>query len=110
MKKLTAIIVGSAMLCSCADTKTSTKLNNIQMGMTRQDVVSLMGAPDSVSASSNTVYLMYHLENHNAGGRSDYYVHLKENAVDSFGRKGDFDSTQKMKERIQVEYKDATPK
>lgn len=111
MKKLAFLLLGSAILCSCADTKTSTLLNNIHVGMSKEEVVSAMKlAPDRVSSTSNLVYLHYQLENHDSWGRSDYFILLRDGIVSSYGKNGDFDTIQKPKERIQIEYKDGNVK
>ena len=41
----------------------STKLNSIRVGMTKPEVLSILGAPDSTSAQANAEYLTYYLVN-----------------------------------------------
>lgn len=111
VKTLILALVSVLILAACADTKTSTLLNNIHMGMTREQVVSVMRLPpDRVSSISNIVYLHYQLENHDAWGRGDYFILLRDGAVASYGRNGDFDTTQLPKERVQIEYKNGNAK
>ena len=67
----------------------ASKLNSVQLGMTRDQVVDAIGAPSSTSEMGDTQYLKYQL-------CSDwiftdrYYVRLTNGKVDAFGRVGDF--------------------
>ena len=74
------------LLAGCG---TANRLNTVQLGMTRDQVVDIAGAPSSTSQMGNTQYLKYQLT-------SDwiftdrYYVRLTDGRVDAFGRVGDF--------------------
>ena len=74
------------LLAGCG---TASRLNSVQLGMTRDQVVDVAGTPSSTSQMGNTQYLKYHLT-------SDwiftdrYYVRLTDGRVDAFGRVGDF--------------------
>jgi hypothetical protein len=80
------LIVGVAALLflNCAS-----QLNNVQLGMTKDQVIQAVGTPSSTSAMGDTLYLKYQL-------CSDwiftdrYYVRLTNDKVDAFGRVGDF--------------------
>jgi len=93
MKKL-ALLLSILSLSSCA---TSGKINNIQVGMVKSEVIEKMGSPVSVSATKGTEYLNYKLSETDddafRGWSTPYYVRLVNGKVDSFGRSGDFDST-----------------
>lgn len=76
-------------------------MNNASLGMTKQEVIKAMGQPQSVSAISGVEYLNYKLctvegdfyNDFRCKGWDDFYVRLKSGKVDSYGRRGDFDST-----------------
>lgn len=74
------------LLAGCG---TASRLNSVQLGMTRDQVVDVTGTPSSTSQMGNTQYLKYQLT-------SDwiftdrYYVRLTDGRVDAFGRVGDF--------------------
>jgi hypothetical protein len=73
-----------ALLTGCA---TADKLNQVQIGMTKDQVVGLLGTPDSTSAQANVEYLTYYLEGDPAYGRDrPYMVRVVDGKVESFGR------------------------
>ncbi|MCU0559417.1 MAG: outer membrane protein assembly factor BamE [Desulfobacterales bacterium] len=82
--RIVVIVAAAALLCGCAG-----KMNEVRLGMTREQVVSAVGAPSSTSEMGATTYLKYQL-------CSDwiftdrYYVRLTDGKVDAFGRVGDF--------------------
>lgn len=68
---------------------TAEKLNSIHIGMTKDQVTSLLGQPDSTSAQANIEYLTYYLSTDNGryyGGEQPYSVRLVDGKVESFGR------------------------
>jgi len=83
--KTTALTLLLAMLltgCMTAD-----KLNNIKIGMTKDQVIALLGTPDSTSAQANIEYMTYYLVSDAGYGRDmPYSVRLVDNKVESFGR------------------------
>jgi Short C-terminal domain len=80
---LILILIG-AILAGCA---TSDQLNNIRIGMTMDQVMSILGKSDSMSAQANVVYLTYYLDSPNLNGREQpYMVRLVDGKVESFGR------------------------
>lgn len=87
-------IVLCLLLAGCA---TSGKINRVQLGMTKQQVIQTMGQPVSVSAQAGSEYLNYKLSETSddafVGVTTPYYVRLINGKVDSFGRTGDFNST-----------------
>lgn len=82
-------------------------MSALSVGMTKAEVMKAMGQPQSVSATNGVEYLTYRLATSfldtDGSDTSDYFVRIVSGRVDAYGRKGDFDSTQKTKERIQVE-------
>ncbi len=104
MKKVIASIALMLFIVGCAGipepNQTSGHIGNVSLGMTKQQVISTMGQPYSVSAHNRTEYMMYKLCT--AEGNlydlrcrrwEEYFVRLSSGRVDSYGKKGDFDST-----------------
>ena len=65
--------------------------------MTKDEVISVMDKPASISAKDDTQYLIYFFsetgEDAYNGKKTRYFVRLVNGKADSFGRAGDFDST-----------------
>ncbi|HTZ21375.1 MAG TPA: outer membrane protein assembly factor BamE, partial [Opitutaceae bacterium] len=82
---LTALILLLAALftgCTTAD-----KLNNVRIGMSKDQVIAVMGQPDSTSAQANIEYLTYYLSNDSSytyGRDQPYMVRLVDGKVESF--------------------------
>jgi outer membrane protein assembly factor BamE (lipoprotein component of BamABCDE complex) len=97
-------MTGFIFVFGCA---TAHKIGKVQLGMTKQEVIRVMGKPVSVSAQGVSEYLNYSLSETGddafRGVTMPYYVRLLQGRVDSFGRLGDFDSTQKPTVRIETE-------
>jgi len=72
-------------------------MNNINLGMTKQNVIKSLGRPVSTSAQGGAEYLNYKFaetsDDDFYGHYSDYYVRIVDGKVESYGRLGDFDST-----------------
>jgi tetratricopeptide (TPR) repeat protein len=92
----------TVMLVGCASP--SSKINAVHVGMTSADVIKVMGQPNSTSAQVGIEYMIYQLSDGTKLGianghlwsdqrMNSYYVRIKNNVVDSYGRVGDFDST-----------------
>jgi len=82
-------------LAGCA---TAHKMNNLSVGMTKQEVISTMGRPSSTaSPGGGQEVLRYHLsatdDDAYDGRTNEYYIRLINGRVESYGRMGDFDST-----------------
>jgi hypothetical protein len=81
---LLALLVLGALLAGCA---TSARLNDLRIGMTKDQVVAILGTPDSTSGQSNVEYLTYYLVTESGYGRDQpYMVRLLNGRVESFGR------------------------
>jgi hypothetical protein len=76
-----------SMLFACAS---ASRLNEIRLGMTQQDVIDAIGKPNSTSAQANDMYLKYRLYN-DGPFYDDYYVKLTDGKVVAFGQVGDFE-------------------
>lgn len=83
--RLLSLIAIGALLAGCA---TSEILNNVRIGMTKDQVIAMLGKPDSMSAQSNVEYLTYYLLNTGSDFERDqpYMVRLVDGKVESFGR------------------------
>ena len=103
MKYLVTIILGLA-LAGCA---TSGKINAVNIGMTKDEAIKVMGKPVSISAKGETEYLNYKLSETDddafIGRTSPYYIRIISGKVDSYGRTGDFDSTKKPTVKIETD-------
>jgi hypothetical protein len=97
---LRAVFIGFIFIWGCAS---ASKINGVQLGMTKAEVVSVMGQPVSISAQGKAEYLNYSLrESYEVGSlKMPYYVRLVDGKVESFGRTGDFNSTQVPTVRIE---------
>jgi hypothetical protein len=77
--------------------------------MDKNQVLGVMGAPDSSSATEGSEYLLYRLKRKRSPDETlvciisdspcgaqvdDFFVRLAGGVVDAYGRVGDFDSTQ----------------
>ena len=85
--RIIVIFIAVIFLFGCAGS--SRKMNQLNLGMTKQEVIEAIGEPTNTSAKRNTEYLNYHLT---TGGfyTSVYYVRLLDGKVDAYGQAGDF--------------------
>ena len=108
MKKVLIVLLTVALF-SCAG---APKMNKLMLGMTKLQVIDVMGEPDSTAAQAGTEYLKYNLWkdywDRSPGNYSEpYFVRLVDDKVESYGRMGDFDSTKvpETKQTIDVKIK-----
>lgn len=77
----------------------SESLKKLSVGMTKAEVITAMGQPTSVAAQQDCEYLVYLMANRGVFtpgyliDTSDFYIRLVDGRVTSYGRKGDFGST-----------------
>ena len=93
MKKLILGVCVLFTLTSCSTVARHFRCKsmlNLSMGMTRLEVIEVMGSPRGIRAINETQYLMYSTCANKYGV---YFIRLKNGVVDSYGEKGDFDST-----------------
>jgi outer membrane protein assembly factor BamE (lipoprotein component of BamABCDE complex) len=99
-----AVIVGSLTGCR----STGEKMNRVSLGMTKAEVVSTMGSPDSTAANEGAEFMRYSLARASWGPeanfRDDYFVKFVNDRVVSYGRVGDFDSTKDASQTINVNW------
>lgn len=89
------IIAALFSLMSCA--ATAPKMNRLSTGMTKQDVIKVMGTPVSTAApGGGEEILRYELSANSTaayyGITQEYFVRLLNGVVHSYGRMGDFNS------------------
>ena len=88
------ILVALLVLVGCASSPK--KMNKLAVGMTKTEVVSVMGKPKSTSASQGNEYLIYVMD----ASRVDhlmpesYYVKLVGGKVEGYGRVRDLPGRQ----------------
>lgn len=87
VKHVIFTLLGIVLLYGCA--ASPQKMNNLQLGMSKTEVIDTMGNPVSTSAQQDVEYLKYRFRSDGLF-TSEYYVKLQNGKVDSFGRVGDF--------------------
>lgn len=95
MKSIVSIAFVIIFLSGCASS-TSRGLNELQIGMTKDQVIAKLGSPTSTRAAEGTEFLIYKLLTPGkipALVRDDYFVRFVNGRVDAFGKVGDFGST-----------------
>jgi hypothetical protein len=95
---------------------TAQQLNNISVGMTKEEVLHALGAPASTAAHAGGEFMIYrwmegvvNTWNPNSPNAwpQEYYVFLEHGRVTSYGRKGDFGSATLPSTNINIK-KDVT--
>ena len=85
--RLVVVLLAVLLFFGCA--ASAKKMNRLQLGMTKEQVVDAIGKPSSTSSREDVVLLKYQLRT--AGFWSaTYYVRLQSGKVDAFGQVGDF--------------------
>lgn len=84
MKYVPAALLTTALLVGCS---TSQKMSDVQVGMTKQEVIKVVGTPVSASAQGGTELLRFTLSNGFTGNPwyQNYYVRLINGKVESYG-------------------------
>lgn len=103
MKKLIYLFGLVILLSGCA---TASQLNQISIGMSKDEVIKKMGQPSSTSAIDNKEYLNYRLvpsaEPAYWAYYEPYFICIQDGKVASYGKKGDFGTSQLPTQVIQV--------
>jgi hypothetical protein len=87
MKSKIGLVVALLAGVLFAGCETSARLNSIRIGMSKDEVTSILGTPDSTSAQANVEYMTYYLAADSGYGRDQpYMVRLVAGKVESFGR------------------------
>lgn len=102
--RVITILTTVLFLSACA---TASNMNKLSLGMTKPEVIRVMGTPDSSAAQGGAEYLEYqHLEY--IGHYAYFFVRLANGKVDAYGKKGDFDSTKTPVTRVELDQKITT--
>ena len=86
IKKLIVLVLAAFLLAGCG---TASKLNSVELGMSQEEVINVVGEPNSTSAAEDLVYLRYNLWTEGFFWE-DYFVQIKNDRVEAYGRIGDF--------------------
>lgn len=88
------IVVFLLVLAGCMPT-TLNKMNEVSIGMSKQQVISAMGSPTETRANEGAEFLVYHLRTDTdvRRAKTPYFVKLENGQVTSYGAMGDFNST-----------------
>ena len=87
--RFTIVIIFVALLFGCAGLHSFREMNQLRIDMTKQEVIEVLGAPDSTSATRKVEYLKYRI-NTGLFSTAEYYVRLIDGKVESYGEQGDF--------------------
>jgi len=83
-RRFLSLVFACFLLGGCVS---SEQLNDIKIGMTKDQVIAVLGKSDSMSAQANVEYLTYFLDAPGLSGREQpYMVRLVNGKVESFGR------------------------
>ena len=83
----------------------SSKFNNISLGMSKAEVISAIGKPQSTSAKDGVEYMTYNVFEVVFGQYVPYFVRIKNGKVESYGKMGDFDSSKNPTMNINLDAK-----
>jgi hypothetical protein len=91
MLKQTLLIGCLAAIFAVGCAGSSKKINHLAIGMTKAEVIEIMGDPSYTSGAGDVEILSYHLTN-NSLFTDPYDVRLKQGKVERFGRQGGYGS------------------
>jgi len=74
---------------------TTSKMNRISLGMTKNEVIKLMGQPSSTAGINEEETLRYNLYNIHNDMYEEYWVVLINGKVYKYGRAGDYENNSK---------------
>ncbi len=86
-----AACIIAAGIAGCASS--SAKLNQLSLGMSREEVVKTLGRPHAVSAQGDVEFLTYNLINKGVGDMKEFVVRIQKGSVESFGERVNFGSS-----------------
>jgi len=90
---MTAVIYFQLVACQAIAYGTAEKLNNISIGMTKEQVVKELGNPDTTRASDNQEVLIYKwMKTVVSWAPRYFYVRLVNKKVQSFGEESELES------------------
>ena len=89
VKRMLILFFLSILVLGC--TGSAKKINNLNIGMTKAEVIEAMGEPNFTSAAKDVEILSYELTS-NSLLRDTYHVSIKNGKVERFGKLGSFGS------------------
>jgi SmpA / OmlA family len=95
------LFLSLTVLAGCATF--SEKMNELSIGMTKEQVIEVLGQPASTSAKDNLQYMKYKFRRDNQLLPPQHFVRLVDGKVDAYGRIGDFDSTKPLETRSTID-------
>ncbi len=110
MLNICMVIIVAVLITGCATS--SKKLNKLSVGMSKPEVVHILGTPESTRATRGVEFLVYRLRERIAkpgeaiapiGIDEKYFVKLVDGKVESFGRLGDFDSIKPFETKHEID-------
>jgi len=111
LKAFTAVLI-AGLVVGCATS--SKNLNKVRVGMTKAEVIQILGQPESTRANRAVEFLIYSLSERIARpGEAPapvqilgkYFVKFVDGHVESFGHLGDFDSTKPLEIDLNIKEK-----
>lgn len=98
-----------ALVSACGTAPSARKMNEVSVGMTKAEVISVMGQPDSTAAKDGVEYMNYRLAtsalDFDESDTSEYFVRFMNGKVDAFGHRGDFDTAGNPIQHVEVQVK-----
>src|SRR5258708_3530141 len=92
MKIKLPLLIGLTALLAAGCLTPASKINGVSLGMTKEQVLKVMGQPASITADQNAEYLNYGLAEGFTGGAAavatPYEIKLVNGKVESYGRAG----------------------
>ena len=85
VKKMLILFFLSSLVLGCAGS--AKKINNLNIGMTKAEVIEVMGEPNYTSAANDIEILSYKLTS-NSPYSDTYIVRIVNGKVDRFGKEG----------------------
>ena len=85
VKRMLILFFLSILVLGCAGS--AKKINNLNIGMTKAEVIAEMGEPNYTSAANNVEILSYKLTS-NSLVSDTYFVRIKDGKVERFGQQG----------------------
>ena len=85
LKRLLILFFLSILVLGCAGS--AQKINNLNIGMTKAEVIEAMGEPNYTSAANDVEILSYKLTS-NSPYSDTYFVRIKNGKVERFGQQG----------------------
>ena len=102
MRKLIYLFVLAVLVSGCAALLPN-QLNSLKLGMSKEEVIKTLGPPESISASEGIEYLNYSaLVVGGMGATTPHYVCIQGGKVVSFGKHGDFGTTEQPAQVIKL--------